>query len=93
MAGGQKKGKSSTIKTIRTIDEKHTELIEHYDRIDNETIPQLQSDRDKLKTYIRGLSENQIDDYMNTKDKIKDITLKIKELKREKKQYFLNANI
>ena len=88
MAGGQKKGKSSTIKTIRTIDEKHTELIEHYDRIDNETIPQLQSDRDKLKTYIRGLSENQIDDYMNTKDKIKDITSKIKDLNKRRKNIY-----
>ena len=90
MAGGQKKGKSSTIKAICTIDEKHTELIEYYDRIDNETIPLLQSDRDELKTYIRNLSENQIDDYMNAKDKIKDITRKIKDLKREKKQYLLN---
>tara|TARA_B110000285_G_C15124043_1_gene619030 strand:- start:1780 stop:2934 length:1155 start_codon:yes stop_codon:yes gene_type:complete len=90
MAGGQKKGLPSQTKTIHTIDEKHSELIQHYTKIDNETIPQLQKEKDDLKTHIRTLKEGQIDEYMSTKDKIKEIQEKVKKLKYEKKRYFLD---
>jgi hypothetical protein len=90
MAGGQKKGLPSQTKTIHTIDEKHSELIQHYTKIDNETIPQLQKEKDDLKTHIRNLKEGQIDEYMSTKDKIKEIQEKVKKLKYEKKRYFLD---
>ena len=94
MAGGQKKGLPSQTKTIHTIDEKHSELIQHYTKIDNETIPQLQKEKDDLKTHIRNLKEGQIDEYMSTKDKIKDwnvVTIndrnKYYEYKIDKRQY------
>ena len=90
MAGGQKKGLPSQTKTIHTIDEKHSELIQHYTKIDNETIPQLQKEKDDLKTHIRTLKEGQIDEYMSAKDKIKEIQEKVKKLKYEKKRYFLD---
>ena len=90
MTGGQKKGLPTQTKTVHTIDEKHSELIEYYTKIENETIPQLQIEKENLKTHIRTLKKNQIDEYMNTKDKIKDINNKIRNLKNEKKQYFLD---
>ena len=90
MTGGQKKGLPTQTKTVHTIDEKHSELIEYYTKIENETIQQLQIEKENLKTHIRTLKKNQIDEYINTKDKIKDINNKIRNLKNEKKQYFLD---
>ena len=89
MAGGQKKGLPTKTKTIHTIDEKHSELIEYYNKIENETIPELQQERDELKQIIRTSKRDNIDKYMSTKDKIKEITEKIQKLKHEKKRYFL----
>ena len=90
MAGGQKKGLPTKTKTIHTIDEKHSELIEYYNKIENETIPKLQKEKDELKQIIRTLKEDNIDKYMSIKDKIKEITEKVKKLKHEKKRYFLD---
>ena len=50
MKGESKKKQLKQLKTIHTIDEKHSELTAYYDKIENETIPQLQRDTDELNT-------------------------------------------
>ena len=90
MKGESKKKQLKQLKTIHTIDEKHSELTDYYDKIDNVTIPQLLSEKEALKDTIKTLQKNQFDEYMNMKDNIKDIQQRIKKLKREKKTYLLN---
>lgn len=90
MKGEPKKKQLKQLKTIHTIDEKHSELTTYYDKIENETIPQLQKEKDELKETIKTLRTGQVDEYMNMKDKIKEINQKIKTLKQEKKKYFLD---
>ena len=90
MKGESKKKQLKQLKTIHTIDEKHSELTAYYDKIENETIPQLQREKDELKDAIKTLQTGQVDEYMNMKDKIKEIQQKIKTLKQEKKKYLLD---
>ena len=90
MTGSQKKGQPIQSKTIHTIDEKHSELIDHFNKTETETIPQLEREKEEIKKHIHTLKHTQIDEIMNCKDKIKEIRNKIKQLKHEKKQYLLN---
>lgn len=90
MTGGNNKKLPSHNKAIHTIDEKHSELLEHYNKVETETIPKLQSKIEELKKYIHTLNDTQIDEYMTTKDSIADIRAQIKKLKSEKKRYLLD---
>lgn len=72
-----------------TIDEKHTEMLNHFHIIETETIPKLTAEKTLLKAQIPTLQENQIDVYLDIRDKILYIQRKIKTLKQEKKQYLL----
>jgi len=73
-----------------TIDEKHTEMMDSFHKIETTTIPQLIEEESRLKTYIKTLKENQIEEFMDTQDKIKDIKKKRKDLLYEKKKYLLD---
>lgn len=68
-----------------TIDEKHTEMLNRFHKIETEIIPELQMEIQDLKIKARSLKENQIDQYMEIKDKILMNNQKIKDLSREKK--------
>lgn len=76
--------------TANTIDEKHTEMLNQFHEIDTQTIPRLIEEKTVLKTQIRGLKENQIDVYMDIRDKIHQINEEIKSLKSKRKQYLLD---
>jgi len=73
-----------------TIDEKHTEMLDSFYKTDTETIPRLMEKETQLKQYIKTLKENQIEEFMDTQDKIKEIKHQIKELRYEKKKYLFN---
>ena len=73
-----------------TIDEKHTEMLNHFHAIETEQIPDLQSKKLLLKTQLKNLPKNQIDTYMDIKDQLLNISQQIKTLKSLKKQYLLN---
>jgi hypothetical protein len=72
-----------------TIDEKHTELLNSFEEIENVTIPNLISEKKQLKSMILTLKENQIDVYLDIRDKLEKINKEIKELRKKKKEYFL----
>ena len=72
-----------------TIDLKHTEMLKKFEKVDEDIIPSLQSEKTALKSKIHELRENQVEEYMEICDKIKQIQQKIRSLKQEKKNYFL----
>ena len=76
--------------TSNTIDEKHTEMLNHFHEIESTTIPNLQSEKLRLKSIIPTLKDHQIDDYMDIRDKITDIRSQIRSLKSQKKMYLLD---
>jgi hypothetical protein len=73
----------------QTIDEKHTEIMNHFHEIKQETIPSLICEKNALKKQLRKTPETQIDKYMEIQDKIMDLSCKIKHLKNKEKKYLL----
>ena len=84
----QKKNNSKFVQS-NTIDEKHTEMLNHFNETETKTIPKLQIERAQLKHILTSFRETNIEKYMETKDNIQKITSQIRSLNREKKKYFL----
>jgi hypothetical protein len=74
---------------INTVDEKHTEMLNYFHKIETETIPALITEKTSLQAHIPTLTERQIDEYMEIRDKIQSIKQRIRALKGEKKKYLL----
>lgn len=68
-----------------SIDEKHKEMLNTFDTHELNTIPELKNEKEMLKQYIKSLKTYQIEEYMDKKDRIRQINEKIKELKSFKK--------
>lgn len=81
--------KSTKIYPSNNIDEKHTEMLESFETNESTEIPKLREEIDLLKTQIKSLKPNQIDQYMDICDKIKNNHYKVKILKAEKNKYLL----
>jgi hypothetical protein len=77
-------------KTTNTIDEKHTEMLQSFHEIETVIIPELLREKEQLKSLIPKLKENEIDAYMDIRDKVLGIQKKIKEMKHQKKHYLLD---
>ena len=90
MNSNQKKGNPQKPTGLRTIDIKHTELLDTFHKIETETIPKLVEEKENLKQKIKTLHKNQYDEYMDMCDRIKSIRGEIKDLTRQKKEYLLN---
>jgi hypothetical protein len=75
---------------LHTIDVKHTELLEHFNDIDNVNIPELSIEKKRLISCLSSLKPNNIDEYMGLCDKLKEVNLELRELKRKKKNYMLD---
>jgi len=71
-----------------TLDSKHSELIEKFNKIECETIPDLKIERINLKEKLKQTKN--LEERLDIKDKINNIKLEIKKLKNEKKNYYLN---
>jgi hypothetical protein len=82
--------KRALLQQNNTIDEKHKEMLNKFHENETEKIPELQKEIEDLKAEAHSLKENQIDRYMEIRDKIIYNRQKIKDLSKEKKQYFLN---
>ena len=75
-------------KSITTLDNKHKEIEKEFNNESNNILPTLRS---KKKYYKKLLDDNiTIDQRLELNDLINDITIKIKELKKNKKCYYLN---
>tara|TARA_Y200000002_G_scaffold67942_1_gene52795 strand:+ start:1678 stop:2826 length:1149 start_codon:yes stop_codon:yes gene_type:complete len=82
--------KSNRSQSIYTIDVKHSEMLERFNNIETVMIPNLNKEKEELKSKVPNLKENQMDDFMRIKDRIGEINKEIKELKQEKKNYLLD---
>ena len=72
----------------KTIDEKHTDMMNIFYVIENETIPKLQEDKSKLQTILKQTKLYSYE-YHELKENLEDIKTEIKSLKRQKKDYLL----
>ena len=72
-----------------TIDEKHSEIVQQYQKNDTEEIPELEKEIENLKNQVKSLKPSQIDNYMEIRDKIQQKKKRIKELKAQYKEYLL----
>ena len=82
----KKRGQQSNI----TIDEKHTQMLNEFNIVETDTIPGLEQTRTMLKTQLHSLDENDIDQRMEIKDQIRDISEQLKKYKSMKNDYLLN---
>ena len=72
-----------------TLDTKHTEIINEFDKDENDKIPELKYDRSLLKKQLNN--ENlTIEQRLDIEDQIEQINATIKETKLKKKEYYLD---
>jgi hypothetical protein len=76
-------------KPVATIDEKHNELLEYFHRIETVRVPEIETEIQVQKEKIKTLKENQIEQYLDIRDKIHLLRAELKKLKTEKKRYLL----
>jgi ribosome-binding protein aMBF1 (putative translation factor) len=77
-------------KSITTLDSKHKEIEKEFEKEKTDIIPDL---RAKKRYFTKLLETNlPIDQQLEIKDKLLEITAQIKELKTNKKKYYLNNN-
>jgi hypothetical protein len=77
-------------KYTTTLDGKHKEFLNEFDKNEFDTIPKLKQERGLLNQQIEHLDKSNIEQIMDTKDRIKEINILIKELKDKKNNYFLD---
>jgi hypothetical protein len=73
-----------------TIDEKHTEMLNHFHTIETETIPGLIAKKNDLKQQLKHIHKKNIDAYMELKDHIRALSQQIRNLQSLRKQYLLD---
>jgi|UniRef100_A0A6C0JLG0 hypothetical protein len=73
-----------------TIDEKHTEMLERFKDSECNKIPVIEQEITMLKDNVKKLNENQIEQFLEIRDKIKELKTELKFLKNEKKNYLLD---
>jgi len=78
-------------KTITTLDGKHKEVEKEFGKEQTEILPELRAKRKHLTKLLENGNTN-IEQELEIKDTIKDINIQIKEIKSNKKLYYLNNN-
>jgi len=86
----QKQTKIIQKQQLNTLDEKHNELLDYFYSIETKKIPEIESKLIELKNAAKLLDETKIEQYLDTKDKIKLLKAELKILKNEKKRYLLD---
>jgi hypothetical protein len=70
-----------------TLDSKHNEKMKEFENITSEKIPKLLKRKKKLKKKLKTTTN--IEDMLNIKDEIREIKIKVANLKTLKKEYLL----
>jgi hypothetical protein len=86
----KKQSLQKTIPLNCTIDLKHTEMLNRFNDIETVLIPKLMNEKEVLKSIVPTLKDNQVDEYMDIRDKILDIKKQVRSLKEERKNYLLD---
>jgi hypothetical protein len=74
-------------KTNVTVDNKHQEMMNNFNNIENNIIPELEDEKIKLKKLIKN--EKSIEEKLELEDKLKEIKKRISKEKNKKKEYLL----
>jgi hypothetical protein len=90
--------KPKTIKKIKfnkknaiTLDNKHKEFMTEFAKDENNRIPELLNEKNKIKEQLKTSEITlNIELKLELTDKLKEINYKIKDLKNKKKEYFLD---
>jgi hypothetical protein len=72
-----------------TLDNKHKEFLNEFNKDERDRIPELEIEKQNLKEKIKD-SKIAIESLLEFKDRIKEINTIIKELKNKKKEYLLD---
>ena len=75
---------------VNTIDEKHTEMLNHFHDIETNTLPKLISEKNRLKHRLSKLAHINVDLEMEIKDKIQTIRSKIASIRHQRTNYLLD---
>ena len=75
---------------VNTIDETHQSMLMKFQEHKEETIPNLILEKKRLNAIIPTLKKDQVSEYMDISDKIKNIISQIRELKLNKRRYLLD---
>jgi len=92
-SGAQKRQTTTAPKSTiisNTIDLKHTEMLNHFQEIEEVTIPKLIAEKAEWKAKVATLKEGQIDEYMDIRDKVLSLQQQIRHLRGQKKNYLLD---
>jgi hypothetical protein len=74
-----------------TLDGKHKEFLNEFSKNENDKIPDLKAEKKELEIKLKNLNEKlTVEQKLDITDRIKEITVTIKELKSKKKEYFLD---
>ena len=76
-------------KTAVTLDIKHTEIINEFDKDENDRIPELKYERQELKKQLTN-PDISVEQRLDIEDQIIEINETIKETKIKKKEYYLD---
>jgi len=90
MSGSHKSKTNGNKTSIHTIDEKHTDMLNRFDEIENTLIPKLSAEKEQLKSYIKTLKSSQIAEYLDARDRIDQIRKDTCKYKKDRKEYMLN---
>ena len=74
---------------IHSIDSKHSEFIDGFEKEENEIIPKLMKEKDDIKLQFKKYKKN-MQKCLELQDELDKINQSIRELKQRKKQYFLD---
>jgi hypothetical protein len=76
-------------KNAITLDNKHKEFMNEFNKDEKDKIPELQKEKNTLRENLKN-PEITIENKLEITDRIKEINIKIKELKCKKTEYFLD---
>lgn len=76
-------------KSAVTLDTKHTEILNEFDKDENDKIPELKYERQELKKQLNNPNIT-VEQRLDIEDKIIEINEIIKETKNKKKEYYLD---
>ena len=71
-----------------TLDGKHKEFLNEFARDEEDNIPELKEERKELKELLNNSTN--VEDKLNIQDKINEVTEKIKNLNKKKREYYLD---
>ena len=77
-------------KYTTTLDSKHRDFIEEFDKDEIDVMPKLKEEKAVLKEKLQNDPNIQIDEIMEIRDRIKEINETIKTIKLKKNDYLLN---